>query len=82
MVVTAPSDQAGTWTTAVGFAPDSGATTQDWLGVNSAVPGGGVSPNTLTVRSNANNPLTYSVKSEDNAQGSVYELFFTVERLE
>lgn len=83
MVVTVPSNQAGTWTTTIGFAPDSGATIQQWLGANSAVIGGGVSLNDLTVRSNAGNPLTYSVTATAGMpQGSTYELFFTVERLE
>jgi hypothetical protein len=83
MVVTVPSNQAGTWTTTIGFAPDSGASTQDWLGANSAAVGGGADPSALTVRSNAGIALTYSVTaSQGNPQGSTYELFFTVERLE
>jgi len=72
-----------TWTTTIGFSPGTGATTQEWLGANAAVVGGGVTPGTLTVRNNGGQPLTYSVTcSFGDCSGSVYELFMTVEQIQ
>ena len=86
MVTTLASNQlTGTWETTIGFTPDSGATTQPWVSTNTAVITGGVNESTLTVRSNAGNPLTYSVSVGANSgdpQGSTYELFLVLERLE
>jgi hypothetical protein len=86
MVMTAPADQCQdgcTWGGTIGFSPDTGATTNPWIGIEAGVVGGGVSSNTLTVRNNAGQPLTYSVScTQGDCSGSVYELFITVEQIQ
>lgn len=81
-VITTASNQAGNWSTSIGYTADSGSGYVQWIEVASERVNGGFSESTLTVRDNAGNPLTYLVFSTGNPQGSTYELFFTVERLE
>ena len=86
MVVTtpAPANQCPCdWGSIIGFSPDTGATTNPWLGINAAVVGGGVNLDTLTARDNAGQPLTYSVScTQGDCSGSVYELFIAVEQIQ
>jgi hypothetical protein len=84
MVVTVPSNQAGSWCTTIDFTPRrKKASSQQWDCVNSQVAGFGVSSSALAVWDIAGAPLTYQVSvGSGNPQGSTYELFFTVERLQ
>jgi len=81
MVITAASNQPGSWLMSFTFVSDGGSETESIFGQNSQVVGGG-GGDCIPFRSNARIPVTYFVQSNGNPQGSVYELFFVVERLE
>lgn len=81
MVITAANSGAGYWTTNLGFAPDTGPATDSIAQVNSAQLGGGINLYTAAFRSDAGQPITYSVIDHDGALGSTYELFLVLEKL-
>lgn len=84
MVTTvANGDSSGTWGLGVNWSPDPGPQTLCCvIGTNTRFVGGGGSVETITIRSDAGIPVTYFVQSTGNTQGTTYEVFFTVERLE
>ena len=82
VITTANNPPGGLWYVYLGFAPDTGPTTQGVFAANSSQIGGGLNSYSYTIRSNAGHPITYAVADNGGAQGSTYELFLILERLE
>jgi hypothetical protein len=81
MVVTVPGGN-GAWTFFVSWADDAGAEEEQVTTLNSAPNASSPSASVAIFRANANKPVTYQTTGTPNADGSTYEVFFTVEQLQ
>jgi len=80
MVITTANNPAGFWTVNLGLSPDTGPATFPLLPVNTSQLGLASAPD-IPFRSDAGQPITYSVVDSGGAQGSIYELFLVLELL-